>query len=344
MLKLLKSFFANRAPDTRSSILHAVELPTEVVVDAAHIFPISPDILQGNAYPLFDWITIQKWIEALDPEYQAQAWAQFEIAWLQHMRAALGSNYSLVGEGDAMLLSTLEPNVELATLGFINKTLQRIIRLLDGVAQKPEWGKDILVIFDDDESYYKYVSLYYPEEGEFARSGGMYINNGCGHFVTVKADLRAIEPVIAHELTHGCVGHLPLPTWLNEGLAVNTEHRLSPPAAPMFTPQQMHEKHMDFWGHAEIQEFWSGKSFFRSDDGNMLSYDLGRIMVDQLSGDWPRFIDFVKSVQFADAGAAALAAHFNMELGSLVCALLEREIDPAWSPDLSMSNTWADHE
>lgn len=336
MLKLLQSFFAkNLVPNTRSSILNSVELPTEIVIGAEHFFPIS-DILQSNGYPHFNWITIRKWIEAIDPELQAEAWAQFEIAWLQHMRAVLGSNYNLVGESDAILLSTLEPNVELATLGFINRTLQRIIRLLDGVAQKPEWGKDILVIFDDDESYYKYVSQFYPEEGEFARSGGMYINDGCGHFVTVKADLHAIEPVIAHELTHSCVGHLPLPTWLNEGLAVNTEHQLIPPAAHMFTPQQMHEKHMDFWGHAEIQEFWSGKSFFRNDDGNMLSYDLGRIIVDQLSRDWPRFRKFVNSAQNTDAGAAAAASQFGMELGSLVCTLLERETSPAWSPDLSL--------
>ena len=30
-----------------------------------------------------------------------------------------------------------------------------------------------------------------------------------------------------HEMTHGSVAHLPLPLWLNEGLAVNTERRLA---------------------------------------------------------------------------------------------------------------------
>src|SRR5439155_15479306 len=128
----------------------------------------------------------------------------------------------------------------------------------------PEWGKDILIVFDDVDAYYRYVSHYYPESGEFGLSSGMYINVGCGHFVTVKSDLRVIEPVIAHELTHGCVSHLSLPAWLNEGLAVNTEQCLSPPGPPRFTPRQMHNKHRRFWGHSEIQEFWSGKSFLRS--------------------------------------------------------------------------------
>jgi len=163
----------------------------------------------------------------------------------------------------------------------------------------------------------------------------MYINAGCGHFVTVKADLRAIEPVIAHELTHSCVGHLPLPAWLNEGLAVNTEQHLSPLGPPVFTPQQMHDKHRRFWGDAEIQEFWSGKSFLRNDDGNMLSYDLARIMVAQLSKDWESFRAFVLASNLADAGATAAAEHLGVELGTVACALLEKEPALAWRPDPS---------
>lgn len=238
-------------------------------------------------------------------------------------------------EGDAVLLSTLEPNVARATLGFMGKTLQRIVRLLAGVAKIPEWGKDILIVFDDEDAYYRYVSHYYPEAGEFAGSSGMYISAGCGHFVTAKADLRAIEPVIAHELTHGCVGHLPLPAWLNEGLAVNTEQRLSPLGPSVFTPQQMHAKHRRFWGDAEIQEFWSGKSFLLNDDGNMLSYDLARIMVAQLSKDWESFRAFVLASSLADAGAAAAVEHLGVELGTVACALLEKEPTPAWRPDPS---------
>ncbi len=33
---------------------------------------------------------------------------------------------------------------------------------------------------DTDEDYYRYVSLYYPD-GEFATSGGMFIDAGCPH-------------------------------------------------------------------------------------------------------------------------------------------------------------------
>ena len=160
----------------------------------------------------------------------------------------------------------------------------------------------------------------------------MYINAGCGHFVTVKSDLRAIEPVIAHELTHSCLSHLPIPAWLNEGLAVNTEQRLSPSGAPLLTPQQMHDKHLSFWKETEIQEFWSGQSFLRNDDANMLSYDLARIMVAQLSRDWPTFRSFVLAADLRDAGADAALQHLGLDLGAVACALLENEPTAAWAP------------
>ena len=218
----------------------------------------------------------------------------------------------------------------------MERTLGRVVKLLDGIARIPPLGKDLLVVFDDDESYYRYVSCYYPDAGEFAFSGGMHIDAGCSHYVTVKNDLRAIEPVIAHEMTHGCVGHLPLPVWLNEGLAVNTEHRLAG-ARSTHTQQQLRSKHLVFWGAHEIQEFWSGKSFLRTDDGNLLSYDLARLLVEQLAKNWESFAPFVLAADQVDAGAAAARLHFDVDLGEFVCALFDQEPSPAWSPD---PNVW----
>jgi hypothetical protein len=215
----------------------------------------------------------------------------------------------------------------------MERTLKRIGAVLNGIAQVPAWGKDLLIIFDDEAQYYNYVSYYYPDSGEFAFSGGMHISAGCSHFVTIKSDLRSIEPTIAHEMTHGCLAHLPIPKWLNEGLAVNTEHRLAGAGRPLYTPDQMHEKHLRFWGEAEIQEFWSGNSFQRTDNGNELSYDLARILVDQFSRDWARFTAFVLAADYADAGRAAALAHLELPLGAAAAAILEKSPLPQWEPN-----------
>lgn len=226
-----------------------------------------------------------------------------------------------------------------AALEFIAKTTTRIGKVLEGVAQVPAWGYDILVVFDDEKNYYRYISRYYPESGEFATSSGMHINFGCSHFVTMKADLLAVEPVIVHEMTHACLSHLPLPAWLNEGLAVNTESRLSPTPKSLFTPQEMHAKHMQFWGVHEIQEFWCGKSFLRADDGNMLSYDLARILVAQFADDWQSFKRFVLLAQASDGGQAAALEILHLDLGAAVCALLGQSPSADWAPE---PNIWPD--
>jgi hypothetical protein len=335
MLRLLRSLVAPKQPATSDAeTLAPAPPPLTIAVEGSVAFNVTDNLLDANGLPVLDWGAVQKWIDRISAEpAQARAWSDCERAWLEHLRAALGHEYRLREHGSTLLLSTLDKNVADATLAFVSKTLQRVVRILDGVAHVPEWGHDILVVFDEDDTYYKYVAYYYPEAGEYAASGGMYINAGCGHFATVKADLRTIEPVIAHELTHACLAHLPIPAWLNEGIAVSTEQRLCPPVAGISTPQQMHARHRKFWGPVEIQQFWSGKSFVRADEANELSYDLARIIVSQFAADWDRFRPFVLSANCDDGGAAAAAEHLGVQLGDAVCALLELTPSARWAPN-----------
>ena len=336
MLKFLRALLPSQpeGPGDRAPEDLDAEPPAQISASGAEPFDLKASLQYVNGLPVPDWGAVSKWLEGIPtPEAALIAWGTCEIAWLQHMRAALGPGYHLTARGDALLLSSVEDNIARATLAFMGKTLDRITRVLDGVAQVPEWGKDILIVFDDDETYYRYVSRYYDEDGEFARSSGMRIGVGCSHFVTRKAELRAVEPVIAHEMAHECLGHLPIPAWLNEGIAVNTEQRLCPPPPPLFTPREMHERHREFWGESEIQEFWSGKSFLRSDAGNELSYDLARILVAQFSSEWERFRAFVLDADLADAGESAARRHLGIELGAAAAALVEHDAVVGWEPD-----------
>ena len=84
-------------------------------------------------------------------------------------------------------------------------------------------------------------------------------------------NLAVIEPVIAHEMTHAALAHLKLPKWLDEGIAVNTEHRISTVTVHREHAMELIAKHRDFWNPEKMQEFWTGESFLRTDDGNALS-------------------------------------------------------------------------
>jgi hypothetical protein len=309
-------------------------------VDAAGAEPFDFEaaLVHTHGFPLPDWNAVRQWVESVPAGARAEAWSACERAWLEYFRSALGPDFRIRRQGTAILLSTLESHVAEATLVFINKAVQRIARVLEGVAGEPEWGQDILIVFDDDESYYRYASIFYPEAGEFAGSSGMHIHDGCGHFVTVKADLRAIEAVIAHELTHACLSHLPIPVWLNEGLAINTAFRLCPSHAPA-NPRQTHARLCKFWGPEEIQQFWSGKSFLRNDEGSELSYDLAKVLVSLFAADWDRFRAFVLAANHEDGGAASAKENLNIDLGAAVCAVLEKESSNAWEP---MPESWND--
>ena len=325
MLKFFQSLFAGKteAPEPSEPAVDSAPPPEVVAIDGAESFPFAAHISIVNKLPYVDWAAVEAWIAKLSSsDRQGEAWSLCERAWLLHLAAALGPDYRLAEANDALLLSSLEPNVASATLEFMDLTLRRIVDALDDVAAVPEWGKDILIVFDDEQKYYEYVSHYYEDEGEFATSGGMFIHDGCSHFVTVKSDLSAIEPVIVHEMTHGCVAHLPLPAWLNEGIAVNMERRIMGSRPSLYSPSELCEKHLEFWGQNEIQQFWSGESFHRPDNGQMLSYDLARIMVEQMAKDWEAFREFVLAADRADARSAAAMAFLDVDLGEFIAAFL----------------------
>ncbi|MDQ0039623.1 hypothetical protein [Variovorax boronicumulans] len=307
--------------------------PAEITLGGAPAFSLLANTGTYDGLPLLDWQALGEWASSQpDPERRREATALGKRAWLLHLKDALGPDFHLYESEQAWVLSSLEHVVAVATAAYVTSTRKRIQKVLAGVAVFEEDDRSILLVMDDDETYYSYVSSYYPEQGEFAFSGGMFINAGCPHFLAKRADLSGIEPVIAHEMTHSALSHLGLPRWLDEGLAVNTERQLAGAGPATHTPQELRRKHLAFWGEAEIQEFWSGESFFRTDDGNLLSYELARILVELLAKDWAPFAQFVSTARSEDGGAEAAGEVFEADLGALACALLEREADPRWSP------------
>src|SRR3989344_9201631 len=106
---------------------------------------------------------------------------------------------------DCFILSPLEPSVARATARYVTTTRQRIDRLLAGMAHFPVAEKSILLVLDDEDSYYHYVAQFYGSDGEFAGSGGMFIHFGCPHFVVGAVGLAVIEPVDAPEETNSAL-------------------------------------------------------------------------------------------------------------------------------------------
>jgi hypothetical protein len=289
-------------------------------------------VLRPDAtFPIVDWDAMDAHAPATeDPILLDEFWSVTAQAWLEALRTHLGDHFTIRDSARFQLLSALDERTARGVLDYLEKTRKRILRVLEGVAIESEMGKVCVLVFEDDDQYYHYVSNYYPEEGEFSTSAGMFLQHGYAHFVFVRDHLSGMEPTIAHELTHCLLQHLAIPAWLNEGIAVSTEHRLSPPPGrPLYTPDEMHEKHLAYWNDTTIQEFWSGKSWGRAGEGNSLSYDLAVHFVAMASRDFATFRGFANAADRADSGDAAARAQLGYPVAHLAEAVLG---EGRWSP------------
>lgn len=260
--------------------------------------------------PIPDWERLAQaedgsWSEPLRDAY----WTRAAEHWLTALAQSLGPDYGLQASDRFLLLSALPPERAKAFLSFCESARRRIVRNLGELALPPGGGKHVCLIYADEDAYYDYIAHYYPDGGEYAMSGGMFIRAGYGHFALFEGDIDAMRATIAHEMTHALLSHLPIPLWLNEGMAVNTEHSLFPqladPRTQLYSPAEIAGKHAAFWNPQRIQEFWSGASFLRTDDGNLLSYDLAKKMVGLAARDHDAFVAFVQLAQAGDGGDAA---------------------------------------
>jgi hypothetical protein len=315
MLKVLKALFSG-----------AQRADSEPVALATGFDPVAMHWFDDTRMPLADWEYIDNamgddWTRAQRDAFRTAAAGH----WLQAMAQSLGEGYRIHASEDFLLLSALEDRPAVVLLRFCQGVRRRIERNLGPVAVPRADGKHVVIVFDTEDEYYDYIAHYYPDGGEYAMSSGMFVHAGYGHFALFHGEMEHMQPTIAHELTHCLLSHLRIPAWLNEGMAVNTEHAFFPnladPRASLYSPNEIKARHAAFWNAETIQQFWSGKSFLRTDDGNMLSYDLARRITATAARDEAAFLAFLFDADRADGGLSA-EHHLGYPLEHLVLVML----------------------
>jgi hypothetical protein len=291
--------------------------------------------IEGATLPIVDWKAMDPAVPpTVDKAVLDAFWTALARKWLEALGAALGKDYAVRDSERFLLLGALDSRGAQVVLESAERARKDILMVLEGIARDSETGKVCVLVLDGEDRYYQYISNY-DDPGEHSLSGGMFIQRGYGHFVFAASEIDSMEPTIAHELTHCLMQHLPLPAWLNEGIAVNTEHKLRPPGRPLYTPEEMQEKHLAYWNESTMQEFWSGKSWGRP-EGNMLSYDLARNFVLLASEDYGEFRGFVNAANAEDSGDAAAKKYLDLPVANLAEAVLGEGL---WAPK---PETWTD--
>lgn len=281
-----------------------------------------------DGFPRPDWEAIGRQIHAKPEETWDAEWQEWSGRWLAGIRDRLPAEYRIEESENFLVLSAESDRYLGLLMGFLERALKRILGRLQGIAADEGYGKHVVLMFSEQEPYYRYKSWFYPDDGEFILSAGTFLNAGYGHFAFPFMEIADAEATSAHELTHACLRHLPLPLWLNEGFAVTVEDEICA-SAPLLMDSVRFSEHASFWNADTIQEFWSGASFNRTDQGSELSYELGRYCVRALAHEYDVFAAFANSADWKDGGESAALEYYGGSLGGVIHQFFG---DGDWSP------------
>ena len=272
-----------------------------------------------------DWKVIYDLVEtSVEPENREAAWEEVASQWLYRLKMEMGGYYHVAKSRRFLALSPLEPVAVSRMLDFAERTLSAFEHFLGDLRMDRErsYGPQVLMLFDEDDDYYQYISGFYSE-GVHPTSAGVHIGQGYAHIAVIFGSETNAARTIAHELSHQVVNHLKIPTWLNEALAQVMEKTVGDyyRVGPLLTRERTDE-HRQFWNAERIQQFWAGTSFRDTGEGRKLSYHLAEIMMNLLMKDRDSFLAFVRVAALGDGGQTASLDVWGVCLGETLAGFL----------------------
>lgn len=177
-----------------------------------------------------DWQAIDNWVNAnISPIDTEAAYTDAALAWVTKLCEDLGGDYFILQSNQTILLCDQPRDRAHWLLDYTGQVATTIKNHLGQTAWAGAFGQKVVLLFSDEDDYYQYLS-YHSQDGEQASSGGVCIHSGYTHIaIPWHGQLDTAANTIVHELTHDCLSHLPLPLWLNEGIAVTVQKAIAPP-------------------------------------------------------------------------------------------------------------------
>jgi hypothetical protein len=343
--------------DGASSVQKAPPLPPPQLID---VDAVGAAFTFDCGFHRADWNLVRQWVESqLDPADWEQAWSESALLWVSKLRDGLGGGYAVFQSRQTILLCDQSVEAAQWLLDYAGRAALIIKEQLGPTAWRGAFGRDAVLVFSEEDDYYQYVAHHMPD-GVNPASGGMCIPSGYTHIALPWTDQFNVANVVIHELTHDCLAHLPIPVWLNEGVAVSLERAIGPPPRPLGQSNQeaisaaaydwrapvmwdeLAERHFAFWNEENIQYFWAGISFDILGDSNELSYSLAQVFVKLLSerGDGQAFRAFLEAAVQDDAGQTAAMDILGADLGDIAGTFLgegnwrpqRKAIKACWEP------------
>lgn len=273
--------------------------------------------------PCPNWPVIGQWIEEhVGEECLDEVWTDIAQQWLEQLGSAMPYAYAIKQSEHFLLLSPADEQLADRLLRWCERSRKSILSELQGVGRDEGNGKFIVLALGDHETFYDYIAEFYPETGDFGPTSGVFVDPGYRQVVLCVQHQDYLQGVVAHELTHAMLRHLPLPLWLNEGVTqvmegVVTGH------SHFHMDRELADRHRSYWNRDSIHDFWSGRSFFFANEGQELSYNLAEVLVRNLIADYPgRILDFLNAASLSDAGEQGLVSTCGVSLNQRAAQFL----------------------
>ena len=267
--------------------------------------------------PRLDVAVASAWLDAhVQPADRDDAWRALVHQWLERVAETLGSPYRVLDSGPIVFLTAQPERPAALLLDSATSSFQRVAEFV-GPETAVDWVP--LLAFSDFDRYYDYAAPFYPDEGHYAASAGLCFETDPPHIALAPGDLLQLEEVAAHELAHAHVSALPLPLWLNEGLAQLAQERFG---IALPSPERLEEVRACWQKHG-LDSFWTGEAFGLPDDRGILAYDLAYLLVKSfVTRDAAAFAALLRSADYNDAGDAACRAAFDLDVRKLARSMV----------------------
>jgi hypothetical protein len=276
-------------------------------------------------WTLFDnWITTEADAEAFD-----EAWDAMVENWLHRIARALGPQYS-VGKSDHFLMLTPHSENERKHMLIASEHAHdRVTRDLQELCMF-HYGRVLSLRFIDPDHYARFIAHHEPVTGDEPGSAGVFLSEGFPHLACYSRSFEEFRKTVAHELSHFYVAHLPLPRWVNEGVAMTMESD----GGNIHLPRgKAADEHFEYWTPDTIQNFWYGDSWREGHEAFALSYQLAAVIFDIIRSELHPSAEtrraFIRDAHRNDAGVASIREHLRVDLGEVAGVFLG---SGDWSP------------
>ncbi len=300
---------------------------------------ISEVIIREEGFPYPNWGKILEQIELNVPqEKREEAINEAARQWLELLRGTCGENYFLDESRNFFVVSCREKEVRKNISKVAEDAWIKIQNALAGLNRPKTSGKRVLLLFDQTDDYYRYISHFYPE-GSHKLNGGVFLKEGYGHIAIPSEGMRTFGRTLAHELAHNALFGLPVPLWLNEGVAMRFETVVAGQSRT-YRDTDLIDDHRQYWTTQSIQGFWQGATF-SSPEHSKLAYSLANILVGLIIEDRLDFKTFLQNAHFSDNGSAAAIKYLGRSLGTVAGIFLgpgdwePKLVEPAAKTDAS---------